>query len=244
MASAKSALQIDIAGAAFTLLAARAVYWHERRWLIIADVHFGKAATFRALGVPVPHGTTSDTLERLTRLIDQFQPTTIVFLGDLFHAREAHAPATLATLYQWRERYASLDLVLVEGNHDRTAGATPAGLRIHTESDPWRVDTFAFCHYPRFVESAFALAGHLHPAIRVQGRADDSVRLPCFWLRGGPMGLMVLPAFGGFTGGASIDREEGDRVIAVAEDRVVEVPGLRYESLYDAPSSRDCGQNT
>lgn len=228
---AKSALQIDIAGVAFTLLAARAVYWPERRWLIIADVHFGKAATFRALGVPVPHGTTSETLARLTRLIEQLQPTTIVFLGDLFHARQAHATGTLAALYEWRERNASLDLVLVEGNHDRSAGATPPGLRVHTECDPWRVDTFAFGHYPRFVESAFTFAGHLHPAVRVHGRADDSVRLPCFWIRGGSTGLMVLPAFGGFTGGAVIDREEGDRVIAVAEDRVVAVPARRYEPL-------------
>ncbi|MBC8118495.1 MAG: ligase-associated DNA damage response endonuclease PdeM [Burkholderiaceae bacterium] len=227
----KSALQITLGGSAFTLLAARAAYWPARRWLVVADVHFGKAATFRALGVPVPHGTTSETLARLTWLIEQFQPTTIVFLGDLFHAREAHATGTLATLNEWRERYASIDLVLVEGNHDRSAGAAPPGLRIHTESDPWRVDTFAFCHYPRFVESTFALAGHLHPAVRVHGRADDSVRLPCFWIRGGAPGLMVLPAFGGFTGGATIDREEGDRVIAVAEDRVVEVPGRRYESL-------------
>jgi hypothetical protein len=38
----------------------------------------------------------------------------------------------------------------------------------------------------------------------------------------------VLPAFGAFTGGATIDREEGDRVIAVADDRIVEVPAPRY----------------
>lgn len=230
-ALSKSALQVEIGGGIFVLLAARAAYWPERRWLIVADVHFGKAATFRALGVPVPHGTTSETLARLSGLIDQFQPSAIVFLGDLFHAREAHAPATLGALYEWRERYASIDLVLVEGNHDRAAGATPPALRIHTETDPWQVGTFAFCHYPRFVEAAFAFAGHLHPAVRVYGRADDSVRLPCFWLRGGAPGLMVLPAFGAFTGGAAITREEGDRVIAVAEDRVVEVPGRRYESL-------------
>ncbi len=96
---------------------------------------------------------------------------------------------------------------------------------------------FAFCHYPRFVQDASAFAGHLHPAVRLHGRADASIRLPCFWLR---EGLTVLPAFGAFTGGATIDREQGDRVIAVAEDRVVEVPAPRYE--FEA--SRACGQNT
>jgi len=230
----RAQLRVEINGAPWLLLSERAAYWPARRWLVVADVHFGKAATFRALGVPVPHGTTSDTLTRLSRLVDRLDPTTIVFLGDLFHAPEAHAAATLAALYEWRERYPELELVLVEGNHDRSAGATPAALRIQTQADPWRVGSFAFCHYPRFVESAFALAGHLHPAIRLQGRAADSIRLPCFWWRGGSTGLMVLPAFGSFTGGAAISREYGDRVIAAADDRVVEVPALRHA----------CGQNT
>ena len=230
-------LQVQIGDVTWTLSAGRSAFWRERRWLVVADVHFGKAATFRALGVPVPHGTTSDTLSRLADLIDRTQPTTVVFLGDLFHAREAHAVRTLAALHQWRERYSALDLVLVEGNHDRKAGAPPASLRIHRESDPWRVDYFAFCHYPRFVQNAAAFAGHLNPAVRLHGRADASVRLPCFWLRDG---LTVLPAFGAFTGGATIGREQGDRVIAVAEDRVVEVPAPRYE--FEA--SRACGENT
>ena len=230
-------LQVQIGDASWTLSAGRSAFWHQRRWLVVADVHFGKAATFRALGVPVPRGTTSDTLARLGDLIDRMRPTTIVFLGDLFHAREAHAAPTLEALHEWRERYATLDLVLVEGNHDRKAGAPPAALRIRRESDPWQVDRFAFCHYPRFVPDASAFAGHLHPAVRLYGRADDSVRLPCFWLRDG---LTVLPAFGAFTGGATIDREVGDRVIAVADDQVVEVPSLRHEFL----TSGACGQNT
>lgn len=240
-AAAKGALQaelqVQIGDATWTLSAGRSAFWHQRRWLVVADVHFGKAATFRALGVPVPHGTTSDTLSRLGDLIDRMRPTTIVFLGDLFHAREAHAVSTLAALHEWRERHAALDLVLVEGNHDRKAGAPPAALRIRRESDPWQVDRFAFCHYPRFVQNAAAFAGHLHPAVRLHGRADASVRLPCFWLRDG---LTVLPAFGAFTGGATIDREAGDRVIAVADDRVVEVPSPRYEFL----ASGAFGQNT
>jgi DNA ligase-associated metallophosphoesterase len=229
-------LQVRIGDATWTLSAGRTAFWSERRWLVVADLHFGKAATFRALGVPVPRGTTSDTLSRLDDLINHFLPTTIVFLGDLFHAREAHAVPTLAALHDWRERHAALDLVLVEGNHDRRAGAPPTTLRIRRTSDPWQVDRFAFCHYPRFVPEASAFAGHLHPAVRLRGRADDSVRLPCFWLRDG---LTVLPAFGAFTGGATIDREAGDRVIAVANDMVVEVPAPRYEFV----ASRE-GQNT
>ncbi len=59
------------------------------------------------------------TLGRIDGLIDALEPAVLVILGDFLHAREAHAPGTLAALAAWRERRAKLDIVLVEGNHDR-----------------------------------------------------------------------------------------------------------------------------
>jgi DNA ligase-associated metallophosphoesterase len=217
-------LSVELGGAPWELLANGAAFWCDRRWLVIADAHFGKAATFRARGVPVPQGTTTTTLGRIDSLIDALDPEALVILGDFLHAREAHAPGTLAALAAWRARRAKLDIVLVEGNHDRSAGLPPPDLKIEVVCEPWCVGSLAFCHHPQFVSGAAALAGHLHPAVRLNGRADDSVRLPCFWLR---EGLSVLPAFGVFTGGASIEREPGDRVVALAEGRLYEIPALR-----------------
>lgn len=217
-------LQVEAGGASLQLLAAGAAYWEARRCLIVADAHFGKAATFRARGIPVPQGTTRETLSRLSALVSATGATALVFLGDLFHAAEAHADATLAAMRGWRQAHASLHVALVEGNHDLKAGAPPADLGIEVHDEPWRVDGLALCHHPQFVAGAHALAGHLHPAVRLHGRADDSVRLPCFWMRDG---LTILPAFGSFTGGARIDREDGDRVIAIAEGRLYEIPSLR-----------------
>jgi len=217
-------VSVVLNGAHWELLAQGVAWWGQRRWLAVADAHFGKAAAFRARGVPVPQGTTSDNLARLDQLIALLQPAALVFLGDLFHAREAHAPATLAACQRWRERHPALDIVLVEGNHDLSAGAPPAALRIRCVAEPWLVDGIAFCHHPQHVPGAMALAGHLHPAVRLSGRADDSVRLPCFWLR---EHQLVLPAFGSFTGGASIARAPGERVFALAEGRMYEIPELR-----------------
>ncbi len=78
------------------------------------------------------------------------------------------------------------------------------------------------CHHPQQHDDGFVIAGHLHPAVRLSGRGDDSLRLPCFWWR---ERLAILPAFGEFTGGATIARETGDRVVAVAERRLYEIPG-------------------
>ena len=220
----KPALQIELGGGRWSLLPAGAAYWHDRRWLVVADVHFGKAATFRALGIPVPHGTTNATLARLTALVALTQPSAVIFLGDLFHAREAHAAGTLAAVRAWREQHRSLELILVEGNHDLRAGAPPADLAITVVAEPFRVDQIAFAHHPKFCVDATTIAGHMHPAVRIAGRADDGVRVPCFWLRDG---LAILPAFGAFTGGARIEREPGDRVVAIADDRLFEIPSLR-----------------
>lgn len=215
---------LDLGGTSWHLLPQRAAWQPDARALVVADVHFGKAATFRARGVPVPHGTTSGNLLRLDALIAAQRPRVLVFLGDLFHAREAHAPATLAALGPWRARHAALDIVLVEGNHDRAAGTPPQQLGLQVESEPWLAAGAALCHHPQTVAGHTVLAGHLHPCIRLHGRADDSLRLPCFWWQ---PGLLVLPAFGEFTGGASIARAAGDRVFALSEERLYEIPRPR-----------------
>lgn len=205
------------------LCADRALLLTAARALVVADVHFGKAATFRARGVPVPQGTTTDNLRRLERLLAITGAKTLVFLGDLFHAREAHASDTVAALRAWRMHHSQIEMVLVEGNHDRHAGAPPSNLDLRIEQEPWLFADLALCHHPQLVAGRHVLAGHLHPCVRLTGGAYDSVRLPCFWVRSS---MTLLPAFGEFTGGAPIVREPGDRVIALADDRLFVLPPL------------------
>ena len=211
---------IQLAGEEMVLCGDHAMVWPARRTLLIADAHFGKAAAFRARGMPVPAGTTANNLARLDALIDAHDIARVVFLGDLFHARESHATATLAALRAWRGRRAALELLLVEGNHDRNAGATPADLRIEIVGEPFIEGPFAFCHHPAPFMDQYVLAGHLHPAYRLAGKRER-VRLPCFWL-GEQVG--VLPAFGDFTGTFTIRPQEGDRIYAVADGRVIAMP--------------------
>src|SRR5690606_40028122 len=107
---------VTVGGTQLQLLPQRAAFWQTHRILIVADVHFGKAAAFRAQGVPVPRGTTSDNLQRLTALVEAHAANEILFLGDFLHARAAHATATLDALRQWRAEHPSLKLTLVRGN--------------------------------------------------------------------------------------------------------------------------------
>ncbi|HEU4621445.1 MAG TPA: ligase-associated DNA damage response endonuclease PdeM [Burkholderiaceae bacterium] len=209
--------EIEIAGERLHLLPQRAAYWARERTLFIADIHFGKAAAFRAQGVPVPRGTTAENLAVLDALLDTTQAERIVFLGDFLHAKTSHAPATLGALRAWRSRCAQLDLVLVRGNHDARAGEPPKDLGVRVVDEPFRFGPFALCHHPQTLDGAYVLAGHIHPAYRLHGRGE-AVRLPCFWFN---HALGVLPAFGSFTGTHTIAPAPGDRIFLVTPDRVL-----------------------
>jgi metallophosphoesterase superfamily enzyme len=54
--------------------------------------------SFRRQGVPVPQGTTTETLTQLTRLVADSGARRVVFLGDFLHSARSHAAATLAAL--------------------------------------------------------------------------------------------------------------------------------------------------
>lgn len=210
----------DAAGATLTMLPERALLWRERAMLILADVHFGKAAAFRAGGIPVPHGTTRANLELIDALVQRHAVRHVVFLGDFLHARAGRVAGTLQALARWRSCNAGLSLTLVRGNHDRHAGDPPEALAMEVVDEPWRVGPLAFCHHPQTVDGAFAIVGHVHPVYRLAA-AGDALRLPCFVVDGQ---WAMLPAFGDFTGGYRIHAQPGQRIFLAADDCVLPLP--------------------
>lgn len=180
--------------------------------LFVADLHLGKAATFRSLGVPVPAGTTMDNLERLDMVMAEFQPRAVFFLGDLLHAKAAHNPALLDKLQQWRLKHSSIRMTLIRGNHDSKAGDPPFSLNIAVVEEPFMLGGFALCHHPQTVAGALALAGHEHPVVVLNGKGRSRARLPCFHRK---PGQLVLPSFGVFTGGYAVIPKTGEMVFPV-----------------------------
>lgn len=214
------ALEIDLAGENVLLLPEKAMYWPREKLLIIADIHFGKAASFRALGVPVPGGTTAANLRALDGLLARHAVREILFLGDFLHAKAAHAEATMAAIHGWRLAWPALQLTVVRGNHDAHAGDPPARLAIDMVNEPLLQAPFAFCHHPDLLVSGYLMAGHVHPVYRLRA-GWDSLLLPCFLVGDG---RVVLPAFGAFTGGHPVLPEPGERLFVTSGDTVVEVP--------------------
>ena len=210
----------EVAGEQLSLMPERMAYWERARTLLVADAHFGKAAAFRAAGVPVPRGTTTGSLARLDAAFARTGASRAVFLGDFLHAREGREVETTRVVAEWRRRNAAIDMVLVRGNHDKRAGDPGPEIDIRCVDAPLVEPPFVFTHKPGVSDDGYVLCGHLHPAARLTGFGRESARLPCFWVRSR---MAVLPAFGEFTGVADIAAEPGDRVWVIADAAVVGV---------------------
>ncbi len=216
-----SDVSLTLAGEPVSLMSERALYWPGTSTLVVADLHWGKASTFRAAGIPVPIGTTSDDLARLDSALRRTGARRMVVLGDLFHAKAGRvASHTLAELRRWRSLAGTFEILLVRGNHDRHAGDPPKDLQINCVNPPAFVPPFVFRHEPMEEEGVYGLAGHVHPAITLVGRGLQREPLPCFLVG---QHRMILPAFGSFTGFGVVEPGPGDRAFVLAEDEVLEV---------------------
>ncbi|HEX5628556.1 MAG TPA: ligase-associated DNA damage response endonuclease PdeM [Usitatibacteraceae bacterium] len=209
-----------VAGERLVLLPERAAWWPAGKALFIADFHLGKAASFRHAGIPLPPGTTTENLARLEGAFAGRPVERLVFLGDFLHSAQGRAPATLEAFAKWRESRPSLAMTLVRGNHDDRAGDPPGEWAMRCVNPGEALGPFALVHEPAPVRGGYALAGHIHPAVRLSERGGQSVRLPCFWF--GPR-VGVLPSFGAFTGSALVRPRAGDQVFVVADGEVIRV---------------------
>jgi DNA ligase-associated metallophosphoesterase len=208
---------LELAGTEIWLLADKAMYYPTYRTLMIADAHFGKAAAYRKLGQPVPHGTTQSNLHRLDALLARYACDHLVFLGDFLHAPGSRATATLEALRAWRTPHRSLHITLIRGNHDLRAGDPPPDLAFEVMSEPLLLGPFALQHEPDAHPTHHVLAGHVHPVYRLRGNGRQSLRLPCFYVTDR---ISLLPAFGAFTGGMEIKPDADSQVFIVGDGAI------------------------
>jgi uncharacterized protein len=214
-------LAATLAGERVVLYAQRALHWPRERTLFVADVHLGKAAAFRAGGVPVPRGATSGDLARLSALVARTEATRLVVLGDFLHAAAGRVAALDAVFVAWRDAHRSLELTLVRGNHDARAGDPSPSWNVRVVDAPHDAAPFLCCHEPHDPPAGYALCGHVHPGVRLADGRRDGVRLPCFLL--GPRHAL-LPAFGRLTGLALLRPAPGETCVAVAGTRLFPLP--------------------
>jgi DNA ligase-associated metallophosphoesterase len=203
------------------LLPQKAIYWEDKKMLLLSDLHLGKATHFRKAGVPIPLKVFQKDLDCLSYLVDQIQPSEICFLGDLFHS---DLNSEFALMGEWMHKYPALKKELVRGNHDKlpTAYYKKAGIRVYpivVEKGP-----FVFAHDPMqsTLSDKYVISGHIHPGVTLRGNGRQSLSLPCFYFG---ENQALLPAFGEFTGLAMIQPKKKDYVFVIGDGKVHKIGG-------------------
>lgn len=216
----------EVGAADVALLPGRAAFLPASRTLLVADIHLGKAATFRRRGIPVPEGSAQADLARLERLASATAARRVLVLGDLFHARGGCTAAVFAEFAATRSRLGA-EVILVLGNHDRHAGPLPAELGIDACLPQLDEPPFHFIHEPPGARDAgrapFVVAGHLHPTLSLRAPSGTRLADRCFVA---DESSLVLPAFGSFTGGHRVDWTSGRRLWVARDDGVADVTRL------------------
>ena len=206
--------ELDLCGEELLLLPEKAIFWQEKSYLMLSDLHLGKARHFQKNGYPVPDG--GKNLQVLSKLMQHFQPKKVIFLGDLFHSTYNESIDQLVQFMQAHPaRYE-----LVVGNHDILDEAHYDRLNMEMTHGHREEGPFCLCHEPMTSADAYVLSGHIHPGVRLQGRGRQKLRLPCYFF-GKNQG--ILPAFGSFTGLHVLEPLAQDQVFVVLEEEVCQV---------------------
>lgn len=208
--------EIRIRHELFFLLPLKGLFRPLQRQLVLSDIHLGKASHFRKKGIAMPAQSHLKDIDRIHYLIESLNPETVLLLGDLFHSDYNQEWLWFKSILR---SYPHVQFVLVEGNHD----ILPRGtykienlLKIGLLEEQHVI----FSHHPIEQSPKLNICGHLHPGIRIRGKAKQSVSLPCFvW---GP-DHFILPAFGDLTGMHLLEKEKNTRYFAVTNDTVVEL---------------------
>ncbi len=216
----KKHLEIELEQEKLWLLPEKAIFFPAHGTLLVSDLHLGKGGHFRKHGIAIPGEVHKQDLQRLKGLIDDYQPSRLVFLGDLFHSRYNQE---WESFQQLMDGY-KLEKILVQGNHDVLGEDRYQKAQLQVVEASYKLGRFVLQHEPSEAgidtTHGYELAGHLHPGVRLQGPGRQKLRLPCFYFA---PSHGVLPAFGQFTGLYCLEPSEGDRVYVVVNDQVVGV---------------------
>ncbi|MFN1835849.1 ligase-associated DNA damage response endonuclease PdeM [Balneola sp. MJW-20] len=215
----KESTEIIICQQGLVLHPDKALFWKEENTLILSDPHFSKTAHFRKNGIAVPASVDDNNYRIMDQLIDLFEPSRLLILGDLFHSDYNNE---MQEFGKWRDRNSALEIELTLGNHDKLDPYFYSLLGISAHNYI-KEGPFFFTHDPDDLKEdpeGYFMHGHIHPSVKIRGRGRQSVYLPCFLFR---EEYSILPSFGGFTGTHRIEHKTGDRVYAILEDQVLEL---------------------
>lgn len=213
------------------VLDSRGVAWMgEFRLLVVSDLHLEKGSSHARRGSLLPPYDSHLTLNRLDRIVSDYDPAVVVSLGDSFHDSLGASRLDDTCQELLLKMMAGRDWIWIAGNHDPDLPENLPGHRIAELA----FGDIVLRHEPLRRCGSGEISGHLHPSARIL-RRNHIVKRPCFVTDGM---RLIMPAFGAYTGtldlasDAFADLFEWPQVIAFM---------LGAEDIYPIRSSHVCG---
>jgi len=210
---------ITIRNQKLALLPQKALFWPDKKYLILSDLHLGKTGHFRKSGIAAPGKANLKNIERLSNLVNDIQPKKILFLGDLFHSS---ANREWFQFEEWRKTFPELSILLVTGNHDQLHSSFYQSADIEV-IDRLELENFLFVHDASDLQKSSdttIISGHIHPGVKLKGKGKQKLRLPCYSISDHQI---ILPAFGEFTGLHIIQPDENRKIFLIVENSVIDL---------------------
>jgi len=190
-------LSFTFHGESLTALGSGALFWPAQSLLCVSDLHLGRTERIaRHGGQIIPPYENSDTLKKLEDHINALSPKTVMCLGDSFDDLASVNALTEAETDWITRLQAGREWIWIEGNHD------PAPLNLGgTHLQSYSAETLVFRHIAT-LNGQGEISGHYHPKLSVAARGRRITR-PAFVY---DEARLILPAFGTYTGGMSLNR--------------------------------------
>jgi len=191
-----------------------ALFHQTERWLAVADPHFGYELSQRAAGWLVPMWGMQSIAGRLSELLDEYEPSRLLILGDLVHDRTAASAAAIFL----NDLACRCETIVVAGNHDRRVKREIAMV------ESWETESFYFHHGHCEADAGerIQIIGHHHPAGVVTDGAGLRLKCPAFVQQAR---CWIMPAFSPWAGGTRYVADESSRIWLCTPERVLPLPG-------------------
>lgn len=177
--------------------------------LIISDLHIGYESVLEDTGIHLPRIQTMKISEMLLELLERFEPSRIIVLGDFKHefSRNLNQEwADIRHLLKLMTEWA--DVLLIKGNHDNYLANITSRLDIPLV-ESFSLNGISLIHGHHSSSSRPLVMGHEHPSIRLFDPVGASISLPCF-LHDPHDKLTVMPAFSPLATGTDVSVAEKD----------------------------------
>jgi hypothetical protein len=189
-----------------------ALFLQDFRCLILSDLHIGYESSLKEKGVFLPQASYRHMRGVIEKLIQQTDPESIVFLGDLKHEFGKPSPQ------EWVEVQDLLAMLVrkglrvhvVRGNHDNFVLSILNKFDIALHEPVMMLGDFMLIHGDKPIEvpkgTRVVIMGHEHPAVSSLDLSGARYKFKCFLVgRSGGAKLIVMPALSPLSSGVGIN---------------------------------------